>query len=57
MIDLIGKNVVVETTETTYTGKLVEIGEEDVHLVSEIGWIVVPVEKVTNIKEIDSQLK
>jgi hypothetical protein len=57
VIDLIGKNVEVETTETLYRGKLVEIGEEEVHLESEIGWIVVPVSKVTNIKEIDSQLK
>jgi hypothetical protein len=53
MIDLIGKLVVVETLETTYSGKLVEIGEEEVYLESEIGWIVIPVERVTSIREKD----
>jgi hypothetical protein len=51
VIDLIGKIVIVETQETTYTGKLIEIGEEEVHLETEMGWIVIPVERVTNIKE------
>lgn len=51
MIDLTGKMVVVETPETSYTGKLIEIGEEEVHLESEIGWIVIPVERITSIKE------
>ncbi len=30
MSDLIGKNVVVETQDMTYAGKLVEVGEEEV---------------------------
>jgi hypothetical protein len=51
MIDLIGKIVEVETGETTYTGKLIEIGEEEVHLESEIGWIVIPVDRIAVIKE------
>jgi len=51
MIELIGKIVDVETTETLYTGKLIEVGEQEVHLQSESGWIVIPVEKVTSIKE------
>ena len=29
MVDLIGKMVIVETHETTYAGKLVEIGEDE----------------------------
>ncbi|MCM8762674.1 MAG: hypothetical protein NC929_05110 [Candidatus Omnitrophica bacterium] len=49
--DLIGKNVTVSTIETTYSGKLVEIGDEYVHLESELGWIVIPVSKVTNVME------
>ena len=53
MNDLIGKLVVVETQETTYSGKLVEIGEEEVYLESEQGWIVIPVERVTSIREKD----
>ncbi len=52
MIDLIGKIVTVEATDRiTYTGKLVEIGEEEVHLESEMGWIVIPVERIATIKE------
>ncbi len=51
MIDLTGKIVIVETQETTYTGRLVEIGEEDVHLETDMGWIVIPVERVTSIRE------
>jgi hypothetical protein len=51
MDDLIGKIVVVETPETTYTGKLVEMGEEEVHLESELGWIVIPVERIASIRE------
>lgn len=51
MIDLIGKMVEVITPDTTYKGKLVEIGEDDVYVESETGWIVVPVEKVVYIRE------
>jgi len=51
MQDLIGKIVEVITTETTYTGKLIEIGEQDVYIESEAGWIVIPVENVLSINE------
>lgn len=51
MIELIGKIAVVETQETTYTGKLIEIGEEEVYLESEMGWIVIPVDKIASIRE------
>jgi hypothetical protein len=51
MMDLVGKIVEVETPGMTYTGKLIEIGEDEVHLESESGWIVVPVEKITSIRE------
>ena len=51
MDDLIGKDVVVETPETAYKGKLIEIGEEEVYLLSEAGWIVIPVERVESIKK------
>jgi hypothetical protein len=54
MVDLVGKIVDVETPDMVYTGKLIEIGEEDVHLESESGWIVVPVDRIINIKEKDS---
>ncbi len=49
MLDLIGKEVEVRTSEIFYKGTLVEIGETEIHLRSETGWIVVPVEKVVEI--------
>ena len=51
MHNLIGKTVVVVTFETTYTGTLIEVGDQEVHLQSDIGWIVVPIERITDIKE------
>ncbi|HZV45712.1 MAG TPA: hypothetical protein VFG06_00010 [Thermodesulfovibrionales bacterium] len=51
MIDLIGKLVIVETAETMYTGRLIEVGEEEVHLESEMGWVVIPMQRVTSIRE------
>jgi len=50
VIDLIGKSVVVHAEDgITYTGKLVEIGEEEVHLESETGWVVIPVDRIASI--------
>ncbi len=52
IIELIGKTVVVESIdEITYTGKLIEVGEEEVHLESESGWIVVPTDRVLSIRK------
>ncbi len=51
MQHLTGKDVVVHTSETIYMGKLIELGEEELYLQSEEGWIVIPVEKIADIKE------
>lgn len=51
MQELTGKEVEVVTFETIYRGTLVEIGESEVYLQSDTGWIVVPVDKVVEIKE------
>jgi len=51
--NLAGKIVVVETFETTYTGTLVELGEQEVYLQADTGWIVIPVERITSIREKD----
>ncbi|MBI4685559.1 MAG: hypothetical protein HY755_10205 [Nitrospirae bacterium] len=51
MLDFIGKTVEVLTIDTTYTGKLVEIGETEVSIESELGWISIPVEKIVSITE------
>lgn len=50
MIDLLGKLVVVSANDITYTGKLVEISETDVHLETELGWLVIPVESIISIR-------
>lgn len=47
---LIGKEVEVEAHGITYRGELVEVGEEDVYLRSETGWITIPVRDVTDIR-------
>lgn len=51
MTDLIGKLVEVGTTETLYAGKLVEINESEVHLESESGWLVIPIERIAFVRE------
>ena len=53
MLDLVGHLVIVETAETMYTGKLVEVGEEEVHLETEMGWVVIPSDRITAIREKD----
>jgi hypothetical protein len=52
MTDLIGKVVVVHAADgITYAGKLVEISEEEVHLESDTGWVVIPVDRIASITE------
>jgi hypothetical protein len=54
VIDLIGKIVEVGTVETLYVGKLIEINENEVHLETESGWLVVPVDRVAFVREKES---
>ena len=49
MHEMIGTIVVVEANEITYTGKLIEIGEEEVHIEADLGWIVIPVDSGSSI--------
>jgi len=51
MIELIGKTVEVGTVETLYVGKLVEINENEVHLETDSGWLVIPLDRVASVKE------
>jgi hypothetical protein len=51
MIELLGKQVEVIANGISYTGRFVEISEEEVHLESESGWVVIPVERVAVIRE------
>ena len=54
MENLIGREVEVIANFITYTGKLVEISETEVHLETEGGWIVIPVEQVVSVRERDA---
>ncbi len=51
--ELIGKEVEVSTVEVMYRGILIEVGESEVQLQSESGCIIIPVEKVMDIKAVD----
>jgi hypothetical protein len=50
MIDLIGTIVEVGTGEALYVGKLVEVNEFELHLESESGWVVVPIERIAFVR-------
>jgi hypothetical protein len=50
MLELIGKHVEVTANDITYAGRLVEIGEEEVFIEADSGWIVIPVEQIASIK-------
>jgi len=51
MIDLVGTMVEVGTVEAVYEGKLVEINDYEIHLESESGWVVIPMDRVAYVKE------
>lgn len=54
MQELIGREVEVLSTEgVAYKGILVEVGEVEVYIRSEGGWIVVPTGKVIDIRAVE----
>ena len=50
LMALIGSEVEVTAGGMVYFGRLIEVSETDVFLQGELGWVQVPVEKVTEIK-------
>jgi len=52
MQELIGKQVEVITGDVIYRGVLVEIGETEIYLRAEEGWITVPVDRVVDVHPI-----
>lgn len=54
MHDLIGKRVEVITSETIYAGTLVEVGDTEIYLQSDMGWIPIPISKVSDVREAES---
>ncbi len=53
LIDLIGKEVEVMASGMLYRGRLIEVSETEVFLQSELGWIQLQVENVTEIRPKD----
>lgn len=54
MNDLTGKMVEVGSGDIVYTGRLVEMGEDEIYLQSDTtGWIVIPTDSVVYIREIE----
>lgn len=51
MQHLTGREVVVHTIETIYRGTLVELSETELYLQTEQGWVLIPVDKIADIKE------
>lgn len=50
MHELIGKQVEVITADIMYRGILVEIGESEIYLQAEEGWVIVPVDRVVDVR-------
>lgn len=51
MLDLIGKKVEVGTPETVYHGTLIEVNDDEVYIESEMGWVMIPIDRVTYLRE------
>ena len=52
MHELIGKQVEVITADIVYRGILVEIGEAEIYLQAENGWITVSVDRVVDVRAV-----
>lgn len=50
MQELVGKEVEVNAVDVVYRGVLIEVGEKEIHLKSETGWITIPVDRVVDIR-------
>ncbi len=53
MKELIGKEVEVNTVEIMYRGILIEVAGSEIQLQVESGWIVIPIEKIVDVKAVD----
>ncbi|MBI5142165.1 MAG: hypothetical protein HZA20_08260 [Nitrospirae bacterium] len=52
---LIGNNVEVIADGMVYRGRLIEIGETDLHLETDGGWLTIPVERVSSVELAEEQ--
>lgn len=49
---LVGREVEVIADGISYRGRLVEMGEEDLHLETESGWLTIPIERVARVEPV-----
>ena len=47
--ELVGHEVEVMAGDILYRGRLIEMGEENLHMESSSGWITIPMERVTKV--------
>jgi len=50
MHQFVNKEVEVVTAETLYRGILIEIGESEIQMQCENGWVTVPMERILDIR-------
>lgn len=55
MQELIGKDVEVQTVDIIYRGKLIEVGESEIYLQSDYGWITISIDKIADVKLVESE--
>ena len=55
MIELTGKKVEVMALDIIYTGKLVEIDETEMHLETDLGWVIIPLSHIAFIRGVEEQ--
>ncbi len=53
MRELVGREVEVITQDVVYRGILVEVGETEVHIRSESGWLAIPVANIAEVKPVE----
>lgn len=51
--DLINREVEIITPETIYKGTLMAVEEEGLHLQSESHWLVIPLERIVDVRAVD----
>jgi hypothetical protein len=51
MIEHIGSFVEVGTVEAIYAGRLAEVNEQEIHIESESGWVVIPLDRIAYVRE------
>ena len=52
---LMNKEVEIQARGTTYKGKLIQLGEQEVYLQTMMGWVVLQTEEITSMKAVEQE--